>query len=292
MHVTEEDDHVRVDVLDRVSGQMLCYRAQYVVGADGGKTVGPKLGIELDGVRNLRKIISVHFKADLSQYWDDRVGIAHFANPELGLGMKSGSMLPLGPTWGRHSEEWQMHFAIDADKPSPPREDAVRRVRELLKLPDFNMEILSFSSWTLERVLANEYRKGRVFIGGDAAHRHPPTTGLGLNTAVQDAHNLAWKLSYALKNKAQLNLLDTYEVERRAIGKRNCDWALFTSKCHLIIGAAIGLQNGQPDANKEHLTRLFDAQSETGRAGLAQLQHVIDGQAIEFHAHNLDLGFC
>lgn len=273
-------------------GTKKTYRTQYLVGADGGKTVGPALGIELDGPRNLRKIVSFHFKADCSQYWDDRTGIAHFADPERGAtGMRSGSMLALGPTWGRHSEEWQMHFAIKPDEEMFPEKEAAERVRSLLKLPDLKMEVLSLASWTLERVLARSYGKGRVFIGGDSAHRHPPTTGLGLNTAVQDAHNLAWKLAYVLDGRADPSLLETYESERLPIGKRNCDWALFTSKNHAIIGAAIGMQDGDTAANVARLTDMFDDNSDTGRAIKAQLQYIIDGQSIEFHAHSMDLGF-
>lgn len=151
----------------------MSYRSNYLVGADGGKTVGPKIGVEMEGPGGLRKIVSTHFKADLSVYWDDRTGIAHFCNPVMGAGMRSGSILPLGPTWGRYSEEWQMHFAINPEDPVFPRDEAVNRIRQLLNLPKLEIEVLSLSNWVLERVLASKYRQGRVFIGGDSAHRHP-----------------------------------------------------------------------------------------------------------------------
>lgn len=288
--VEQKEDHVIVYVTSK-GGQQSAYRAQYLVGADGGKTVGPKIGAEMEGLTGLRKIVSTHFKADLSRYWDDRTGIAHFCNPALGLGMRSGSMLPLGPTWGRYSEEWQMHFAIGADDLAFPREDAMSRIRNLLKLPDLELEVLSLSTWVLERVLATKYQQGRIFLGGDSCHRHPPTTGLGLNTAVQDAQNLAWKLSYVLKGKASPAILDSYEEERRPIGKSNCDWALFTSQRHHVIGKAIGLEDGMPEANTAHFLDMFDDESETGRASRAYLQYVIDGQRVEFQAHDMDLGF-
>ncbi|KAH6972734.1 aromatic ring hydroxylase [Ilyonectria sp. MPI-CAGE-AT-0026] len=283
-------DHIVVHFKDDKGQQSTC-RTRYLIGCDGGKTIGPQLGIEMDGPTGLRRVVSAHFKADLSPYWDDRTGIAHFANPEFGLGMRSGSLLPLGPTWGRRSEEWQMHFSIGTDDPQVPREGVEDRIRKLLKLPHLQIEILSFSNWVLERVLAQKYQQGRVFIGGDAAHRHPPTTGLGLNTAVQDAHNLAWKLAYTLQGKASPALLETYELERLPIGKRNCDWALFTSRCHAFIATAIGLQEGQKEANTARVSLLLNENSEIGRAARAQLQYIIDGQAIEFGAHEMDLGF-
>ncbi|KIW56396.1 hypothetical protein PV05_05061 [Exophiala xenobiotica] len=286
----EQEDCVLVHVSNK-DGTQYTYRTTYLVGADGGKTIGPKIGVEMQGPKGLRKIVSTHFKADLSEYWDDRTGIAHFCNPSLGLGMRSGSMLPLGPTWGRYSEEWQMHFAIGVDDPVFPREEAVSRIRQLLKLPDLELEVLSLSNWVLERVLADKYREGRVFIGGDSAHRHPPTTGLGLNTAVQDAQNLAWKLAYVLQGKASPKLLDTYAMERHPIGKIVCDWAFFTSQRHHVIAKAIGIEEGKPEANEAHFLNMFNENSEIGKASLAYLQYVIDGQKVEFAAHEMDLGF-
>jgi 2,4-dichlorophenol 6-monooxygenase len=271
-------------------GKILTYRAQYVFGADGGKLVGPALGIQMEGPKQLRKMSSVHFKCDMSQYWDDRTCIAHFANPESGSGRRSGSMLPHGPSWGRHSEEWQMHFSTDVGAAEFSREDAKPRVRALLKLPELELEVITVSNWVLETVLADSYRKGRVFIGGDATHRHPPTTGLGLNTAVQDAHNIAWKLSLVLKGKASPSILDTYEIERRPIGKQITDWAFFTWKNHGVIAAAIGLQEGQLERNLAHFTALLDENSEIGSASRATLQNIINSQVIEFGAHEMDLG--
>jgi hypothetical protein len=66
--------------------------------------------------------------------------------------------------------------------------------------------------------LAAQYRQGRVFIAGDAAHIHPPTGGQGMNTGIQDAYNLAWKLALVLKGEAPAALLDSYEAERRPVG--------------------------------------------------------------------------
>src|SRR5579863_3650204 len=72
------------------------------------------------------------------------------------------------------------------------------------------------SAFNMHARLADSYRKGRIFIAGDAAHVHPPTGGQGLNTSVQDAYNLGWKLA-AVLNGASETLLDTYEEERRPV---------------------------------------------------------------------------
>ena len=72
----------------------------------------------------------------------------------------------------------------------------------------------------METVLADEFRAGRVFLLGDAAHRHPPTGALGLNSAIQDAYNLCWKIAAVLAGRAGDGLLDTYQAERRRRGRR------------------------------------------------------------------------
>ena len=76
------------------------------------------------------------------------------------------------------------------------------------------------STWYVNQQYALQYSHGRVFCGGDATHRHPPSSGLGLNTCVQDAHNLAWKLAYVVKGEAGPGLLDSYTPERAPVGKQ------------------------------------------------------------------------
>ncbi|KAF2809360.1 uncharacterized protein BDZ99DRAFT_463196 [Mytilinidion resinicola] len=285
----DEGDSVLVTV--EANGQQTQYRAQFLVGADGGKLVNEKIGAVLEGPSGIADMVSTHFSADLSEYWDDRYFACHFINGSGGTVLESGAMVPMGPTWGRHSEQWSVHFGFSMDDEKRHEEEAiVPRIRELLKLPDLKMDVHKISHWNLERVLASKFQKGRVFIAGDAAHRHPPTTGLGLNTAIEDANNLAWKLTAVTKGLADKSLLDTYETERRYAGKRNCDWGLFTFANTVVINAAVGLIKGQPEANKLRFQALWE-DSESGRTFRAQVQRIIDSQVVEFSAHDLELGF-
>ncbi|WP_445221215.1 FAD-dependent oxidoreductase [Bradyrhizobium sp. Pa8] len=87
-------------------------------------------------------------------------------------------------------------------------------------------EVLSFLTWTAGHALvANGMQRGRVFLGGDAAHLFTPTGGLGYNTAIEDAVNLGWKLASVVKGVSPAGLLDSYEVERRPVALRNTDYA-------------------------------------------------------------------
>jgi 2,4-dichlorophenol 6-monooxygenase len=224
----DDGESVLVTVKDS-DGQETKYRSQYLVGADGGRTIGPKIGVKMEGRTGITDMVSVHFGADLSEYWDDRFFACHFINGECGTVFESGAIVPMGPTWGKHSEEWVFHFGFDLnDENRFQEEKLLPRIRDLLKIPNLKIKVHKVSHWIIERVLATKYREGRVFIAGDAAHRRPPTTGLGLNTAIEDSHNLAWKLALVLGKKAGPAILDTYETERRPIGKKNCDWGLFT----------------------------------------------------------------
>jgi 2,4-dichlorophenol 6-monooxygenase len=219
--------------------------------------------------------------------------ITHFINPEgeKMVNFDCGALVQMGPTWGRGSEEWTLHFGFPVtDTARFDKEALPPRIRQLLKLPDLEMEVLHISHWVLDRVLADKYKVGRVFIAGDAAHRRPPTTGLGLNTSIEDARNLAWKLAAVLNKGADISLLETYETERRPIGLRNCDWGLFTFSNMAVLQAAVGLIPGAKEYNNERFRRIFE-DSFYGQTARNQIQRAISTQDIEFSAHDLELGF-
>lgn len=186
--VTDLDDDgkdVHVKGTD-INGQGFNYRAQYLVGADGGRTIGPKIGVQMEGEKGITDMVSVHFIADLSQYWDERFFACHLINGNCGTIFESGAIVPMGPNWGKHSKEWIFHFGFELNDAARFDEaKLIPRIREILNLPDLEIKPLKTSHWIIEAVLANKYRQGRVFVAGDAAHKRPPTTGLGLNTAIE-----------------------------------------------------------------------------------------------------------
>lgn len=288
----QDTDGVTAIVEDRSTEEKIRVRARYMVGADGGKAVGPALGATMSGQTDLAHMVTVYFRADLSAYWDDDYSMTTwFVNPEGGS-WASGVLGQLGPKrFGRHSEEWMFHFSFRPDDPSRFEETSLLpRMRELLKISDLSPDIIAIGHWTVEGVLVDRYRFGRVLLAGDAAHRHPPTTGLGLNSAIQDAHNLTWKLAAVVKDQAHDSLLDSYEAERRPVAAANIQWALMTFQNHQLTDAGIGLVRGDAELSHANFRRFFanDAEGRTRRARLEQIMQV---QRMEWQAHDIELGY-
>ncbi|HET6736268.1 FAD-dependent monooxygenase [Mycobacterium sp.] len=291
--MSQTDDAVNATIVDRATGKSFTVTADYLVGADGGKTIGQMIGATMVGATDLLDIVSAHISADFSEWWDDDVLIAHFLNPEAGSYPSGGNMVPMGPTWGKHSEEWAFHFAFLPTDDSDLDEAAIlSKIRELLAVGDVPIDIIRISHWSIQGTVADKYSDGRVFLVGDSVHRHPPTTGLGLNTCLQDAHNLAWKLAAVLKGQADPSLLDTYGVERQPVGMRIVDWALFTMQNHFVVDAGMGmLPIPVPPAMHRAVFEVFFSDTPMGAARRARFEEVVKSQRTEFQAHDLELGY-
>lgn len=290
--LAQDTDGVTATVTDLEHDRAYTVRARYIVGADGGKTVGPLLGIAMRGITGLGRIVTSHISADLAAWWDDRTLITWFINPDRSGTFGSGAMVPMGPTWGPQSEEWVVHFNFAPNDPEQfDEQTVVPHLRDLLKLPDLDLVVHKVSNWSLEAVLAERYQVGRILLAGDAAHRHPPTTGLGLNTAIQDAHNIAWKLAAVIKGQAGPGLIDTYEAERQAIGMRNVDWAMFTAMNHQVLDAGMGFSPTQSPAARRAAFEAFFADTPMGETRRARAAEVFMTQRTEFQAHDLEIGF-
>jgi len=107
---------------------------------------------------------------------------------------------------------------IQSEARGPDLADIQRVADDLVPGRPRLSELRWSSTFRISMRLDEHYRKGRVFIAGDAAHIHPPTGGQGMNTGIQDAYNLAWKLALVVKGAARESLLDSYEAERRPVG--------------------------------------------------------------------------
>lgn len=137
------------------------------------------------------------------------------------------------------------------------------RVKELIGDDSIEIKLKNKSIWRINECYAEEYSKGNVFCLGDAAHRHPPHNGPGSNTCIQDAFNLAWKMAYVLKNRADPSLLSTYNEERQPIGKYIVGRANDTARLHLTLYKTLGLLD--PDSErKRQIHAQFEEDSPEG----------------------------
>lgn len=289
---TIDDGGVSAEIRDLETAETYVIRARYVVAADGGRSLGPALGITMEGPSGFLDMVNTVFKADLSRWMEDDVLITWYLNPEGEGSWSSGAIVGHGPTWGRHSEEWYLVRGVHPDDPERFDDQAsITRLRELLRVPDLEAEITQVNHWSVEAVVADKYQVGDVFLCGDAAHRHPPTTGLGLNTGIQDAHNLAWKLASVVNGYADASLLTTYQQERRPIGQINAAWAMMTFENHLLIDAAKGLFPGQTPEQRTSALRALLADTPEGATRRAKFGEVVETQRMEFQAHDIELGF-
>ena len=167
----------------------------------------------------------------------------------------------------------------------------LERMRSTLGIADFSPEIFRISAWVMEGVIADRFRSGRVFLLGDAAHRHPPTGGLGLNSAVHDAYNLVWKLVAVLRGQAGDGLLDTYEAERKPVDQNNIDNAIANAMNHYKIDEALGLSpENSADENWAELRPLWE-DLPASRDKRHALNCAIGSQTIEFRHHNVEFGY-
>lgn len=288
----QQDEQGVVSLIrQREGGREYRVRSQYVIGADGGRTVPGLLGIGYEGLGVLGRAATIHASADFSGLLgEEDVLLRWCLSPQAGTGVV---MVPMGPQrWGPKSEEWVIHLNYQADDPRAESDEAVESdVRAAMGIGDHPMDIHMITRWTLEGVLASSFRAGRVLLAGDAAHRHPPTGGLGLTSAVHDVHNLCWKLAAVLAGQAADSLLDTYEAERRPVDGRNVQRSLENAVNHLQITMALDLspERGEQE-NWRQLARLWSGSPED-EALRREVLRLMRASSMEFGELNVEYGY-
>ena len=291
---TQDPDGVTATIRDRASQTTQRVRAQYLIAADGGKTVGPALGIRMLGTPTFSQWINLHVRSDFSPFLkhDDAVVNRISALTEDGR-IEHCGVVPMGPKrWGRFSEEWTLMFTRPPTERDLDDDEVVNLVRGTLKLPpEHVMEVCSISRWPVEGTVAERFGDGRVFLAGDAAHRHPPSGALGLNTGIQDAHNLAWKLAAVVGGTASPALLDSYEAERRPVARRVVERALYSAFNQISITIGTGVSpTASPQWNRSQLTALF-ADTEDGRARRTLMAEYFATNRITTEHLGLEIGY-
>lgn len=281
----ETPEGVEATVRNRDTGEESLILAQYIVGADGGRsTVAEEFDLSFTGESGLGAALNIWLDADLTQYCDYRPGTLYWmAQPGNDYWVGSGTWINVRPF-----TEWVLLCMYDPAEGEPDTSDEalVALAQSTIGDPDVEVSIKQVSKWQINHVVADEYRKGRAFLAGDAAHRHPPANGLGTNTSIQDAYNLGWKLSAELRGEAEMGLLETYSQERQPVGRRVVDRAMKSVVDMGPIAQALGFAPGQTaEEGWASLNGLFD-----DPARRRELIEAVELQNYQFNALGIELG--
>lgn len=280
-------------IIDGGTGEPRRQRAQYVIFADGGRTSADLLGIDMDGIREIRDVVTYHVTTDLSAWKEQDAILAHFLHPR-GHGRRMGTLQAIGPlNYGNRSEEWLIGVGARMLEGDPEEESThIAAIRELLNLgADHPLDLHSINSWKYNGIVARTFRRGRAFLAGDAAHRHPPTGGLGLNGGIQDVLNLTWKLAAVVHGRAPDSLLDSYETERRPVAAYYTAHSLENANRHPPIAAALGLSDDVTLEEELRELDVFLSETPEGDARRRAVKAAIDHNADDFGQLNVEAGF-
>jgi 2,4-dichlorophenol 6-monooxygenase len=288
LSLAQDADGVTATVRDRLRGDTYEIRAKYLIGADGGRSrVAEDIGLPMVGRMGVAGSINILFEADLSYLVAHRPSILYWVlqtGAEVG-GIGMGLIRCVRP-W----HEWLIVWGYDIDGEPPDLTDAyARQIASMLIGEDVPIRVKSSSAWTVNHMYAESYHNGRVFCAGDAVHRHPPSNGLGSNTSIQDAYNLAWKLKLVLDGAADPSLLDSYTAERAPIG------AQIVNRANKSIGEtgrifdALGLLSTEDPAQMRANMAARKLGTPAAARQRAALREAIAFKDYEFNTHGVEL---
>lgn len=219
---TQSDSGVEVVVQERDSQRSASIHADYLVAADGVHSpIRDALGVTTTGYGALPiYVVFIYFRGPWRRFVPQlRPGDAvQVENPDV-----EGIFLPVQDDFGMFITTYFPNNGEAADQFS------AQRCRELLIKAigePIDLEVVDVAPWQPYERVADQFQSGRVFLVGDSAHTMPPFKAGGANTAIQSAHNLAWKLAAVLNGTADPALLASYHVERHPVGRFNARQSL------------------------------------------------------------------
>jgi 2,4-dichlorophenol 6-monooxygenase len=285
----QDAEGVTTTCRDRLTGKDVTIRSRYLVGADGGNSaVAEQEDLPFEGKMGVGGSMNILFRADLSAYVAHRPSVLYWVmQPGADVGGIGMGVVRMVRPWN----EWLIIWGYDINQPAPvvDAEMATQIARQLVGDPALEIDLISANTWTVNNMYATHMQKGRVFIMGDAAHRHPPSNGLGSNTSIQDAFNLAWKLAAVVKGQAGPALLDTYSTERTPIAKQ------IVTRANQSIGEfgpifqALGMTGGSDYAVQQaNMDARCDA-TPAAEKQRAALREAMEFKKYEFDAHGIEM---
>jgi 2,4-dichlorophenol 6-monooxygenase len=286
----QDDSGVTVDVRDRLTGHEYTIRAKYLIGADGARSkVAADIDLPYQGSMDVAGSMNITFTADITEYCTHRPSVLYWViQPGSNVGGIGAGLVRMVRPWN----EWLIVWGYDiADEPPVIDDAAAKRiVRNLLGMPELEVQITGTSLWGNNEMFARHLQSGRVFCVGDAVHRHPPSNGLGSNTSIQDSYNLAWKIAAVLKGYAHPSLLETYSDERAPVAQQIVERANRSSREFVDIFVALGLTDTSDEIEMTRRIEERKANTPEGVAKRAALIEAMELKNYEFNAHGVELG--
>ncbi|KAI0427918.1 FAD binding domain-containing protein [Xylaria sp. FL1042] len=284
-----ESGKVHSVIKDKLSGGVLTVVSNYVCGADGAKSVvARELQLPFQDTPGGGFALNVWFEADLSRIMTHSPGLIHMlikpdkVQPDYCAIAITRQVKPFS--------EWVISMLAKpgVTEITAPESEIIEHVKDLIGDASIEVKVKSMSTWSIKDCYAEQYSRGNVFCLGDAVHRHPPFNGLGSNTCIQDAYNLAWKIGYVRKGLASPSLLETFSAERQPVGKAVVRRANKTGGIHGQLFAMMGVF--EPDLTKKRqiLDRL-EEDTEEGAVARAEFQRIIESLDSERHGFGVEM---
>ncbi|KAF4583032.1 putative 2,4-dichlorophenol 6-monooxygenase [Ophiocordyceps camponoti-floridani] len=275
-----QDETIQATVLDTLSHSRYRIQARYLLAADGARSlVVRELDLPLRKRPGQGTAYNVLVRADMEHLVRARSGNLHWVvRPDVEGGVFAAvGIVRMVRTW----DEWIFILFPGREGVDPSEEQCWRRVRLLIG-DETPFEVVGVSKWQINHVVAES------FCLGDAVHRHPPMNGLGSNTCIQDAYNLAWKLALVHKGQAGHSLLETYDAERQPVGVEVVSRANQAFKDHARLWAALGVTSTEGDGARA-LQELVEV-GERGERRRRELRLGVEETTAEFHGLGVEMG--
>jgi 2-polyprenyl-6-methoxyphenol hydroxylase-like FAD-dependent oxidoreductase len=265
----QDADHVAVTVRLVDSGSEEQIAGAYVVGADGSQSrVRAQIGAMMIGTHGLSHNLNMVFRAP-------GLAEAHLHGPAImywQLNAEAPSLI--GPM--DDDDRWFFMPTGVPEGTSYTEAESIDLIRRSTGI-DLPYELLSCDYWVASRLLADRYRRGRVFLAGDACHLHPPFGGFGMNMGVADGVDLGWKIAAVLQGWGGTCLLDSYESERRCAH----EFVMDEAEANHALKPSELFRDGMTDQTPE---------GQRIRSEIGEL--ILDKKRAEFHALGVVLGYC